>query len=234
MLNLTKEEHAKLIAQKRRLQRVISGFHELPENLRALVIRAVEKLPSPEDDPTNPYRRREPFLQNTSLTIEVPSGSVVVNDDLRHVPHFDVKSPSSINYGAGMDDWARLYARSRSVAYAFVGNTCPRMVRRPDGSLIIVSLDYDEDTEDPILELGEEIVASITTDLWAVMLVDAQLWTTHGGTLPGTSDNGPALVDVTPGTYQWTVFSHHDHFDMDVDGRIVYAELTLIDPTTEP
>jgi hypothetical protein len=37
------------------------------------------------------------------------------------------------------------------------------------------------------------------------------------------------LIDVTPGKYRWTVYSHSESFDSDVTDRVVFAKLELIE-----
>lgn len=185
-------------------------------------------------DPESYYARQPAFTRNTVVEIDVPSGKLIAADDLRRVEHFDVDPALSINTGFGMDAYAALLAEQRNTAYAFVGNTSPTVTRQPDGSLEVVSLDYNEQTDEPVFIADEHPIAKICTDLWATMLTDYQNWLDHGGSDISAGGQASAIqkftvIEVPPGKYRWTVFSHNDSFDMDAEGRITYARLEPID-----
>jgi hypothetical protein len=183
----------------------------------------------------NFYDERAPFVGTTVTEIAVLSGRLIASDDLRldSAPYFHISPPSSINYGAGLDEWTRLYAERAQTAYAFVGNTCPRITGRADGSLVVVSPGFDQETEAPVLIDDENVVANICTDHWAVMLADYDHWLSRGGPAAEIA-NEPyrlqkfSVIDVTPGLYRWTVFSNDDTFELDGEGRVEYARLELV------
>lgn len=183
-------------------------------------------------DPENFYAKQPAFTGNTVVEINVPSGKLIATDDLRRVEHFDIEPPLSINSGAGLDAYAALLAERSNTAYAFVGNSCPTVTRQDDGSLIVAGLDWDDQADESVYEDGEKPVAKICTDLWATMLTDYQNWLDHGGQdisvpVPGSTFEA-TVIDVTPGKYRWTAYSHNDSFDMHAAGRIIYARLELI------
>jgi hypothetical protein len=175
-----------------------------------------------------------PFVGTTVVEIAILSGKLIAADDLRTTPYFKVEAPQSINYGAGTDAWARLYAEQAQVAYAFVGNSCPSITRQEDGSLVVVDPDFDDVIGQPVFASTETVVAEICTDLWAVMLADYEHWLRQGGpTVDALNsqyaiDNKFTVIDVTPGLYQWTVFSNDHGFDIHAAGRLEYARLELI------
>lgn len=178
----------------------------------------------------NFYARPEPFVGTTVVEIPVPSGKLIAADDLRAVPHFEVETTQSINYGAGLDAWTRRFAADAQVAQAFVGNTCPSITRQSNGRLVVVSAAWDEMTDQQQLIDGETIVASICTDVWSTMLTDYDHWLNHGGPTVDAANEPYALkkfslIDVEPGLYRWTVFSNDDSFDIDAIGRVEYAHL---------
>ena len=180
------------------------------------------------------YAIPAPFAGPTIVEIAVPSGKLLATDDLRRAPFFVVEATQSINYGAGLDAWAHRYAAEAQVAYAYVGNTCPSVTRLPDGSLVVVSPAWDDETDQPAPLEEEVVVASICTDLWATMLVDYEHWLKNDGpsvdVLNGgaTADGDYTVIDVAPGVYRWTAFSHSDSFDIDADGRVEYAKLEFL------
>jgi hypothetical protein len=176
------------------------------------------------------YSKPPEFLGNTVIEISVPSGRLIASDDLRSVKHFDIDPPMSINYGYGLDAWAKKMAEI-NVAYAFTGNTCPSVTRRPDGLIQVVTPAWSEGKTTFID--AEVVVAKICTDVWATMLTDYQNWLDHGGPEVAVANAEFAfdtctVFEVTPGKYRWTVYSHSDHFDRDSLERVTYAQLELI------
>lgn len=201
-----------------------SGDSERAAKAREALAEALQALGQP--------RRPDPFLGNTVVDINVPSGKLIMSDDLRAVEKYRVEMRESINYGRGCDLYARDHAEQVNVAYASVGNTCPTITVNADGVIKFVNPDYD-DTDSAILEEGETNVGWICTDLWAVMAVDYQQWLDDGGK-PVDEANAEyavqsfTVLDVEPGKYRWTVYSHSDNFDRDADGRVLFAELEKI------
>ncbi len=184
-----------------------------------------------------PYDKLPAFYENTVVELSVPSGKLIVADNLRGKDggFFDLEPEMSINYGRGLDAWARDYAEKKNMGYAFVGNTCPSIVRRKDGVLEVVTGGWDEETDTEIPKHGpdDEVVAGICTDLWATMITDYQHWLDNGGSEVEKANEGYSLekyqlIDVESGQYRWTIFSHNDKFDTWDNGRLVFAELELI------
>jgi hypothetical protein len=178
------------------------------------------------------YAPQERFSGTTVVEIAVPSGKLIASDDLRKGP-FDLEPQQSINYGIGTDAYSRLFAESRNIAYASVGNTDPRITKNADGLLQVMSPFWSEETG-VVFEESEEIVARICTAHWAVMLTDYDFWLACGGkTLEEANKEYKVqsyfLIDVTPGKYRWTVYSHSNFFDSDVTDRVVFAKLELIE-----
>ena len=185
---------------------------------------------------TSEIMRDQPkFYGETVIQINVPSGRIIAADNLGTTPYFDVDQRMSINHGFGMNDWTQQHAEQAQIALAFVGNSCPSITRQTNGSLVVVSLDFDEDTDEEIVVANEAVVATICTDLWWTMLTDYDHWLSHGG--PDVDEaNAPygvtkfTVIDVAPGLYQWTNYSNSDGFYRDESGRIEYARLDLIEP----
>lgn len=181
----------------------------------------------------NPLYDRPFFAGPTVVELSIPSGKVIISDDLRKPKHFDIESPLDL-YSDGLDEWARMFAGQVNVGYAFVGNTCPTVTRLSDGGICVVSGEYDEDTDVVALEDGETEIFTICTDHWAAMITDYQNWIDNGGPTIERANEGYGLqkfeiLDVTPGRYRWTAFSHSDSFDTHAVERNVYAQLELIE-----
>ncbi|MFJ2662624.1 hypothetical protein [Arthrobacter koreensis] len=166
-----------------------------------------------------------------SVEINVPSGRLIVADDLRSVPLFDIDTPYDRRGHMDLDALAEMQARDTNAAYVFVSNSCPSVVRKERGVLEVVTPDWGNEDE-PALALGETVVAEICTDLWATMMTDYQHWLDNGGPqIDISSDDGRfTLIDVPPGRYRWTMFAHVPGFEFHGEGRSTYARLELIEP----
>lgn len=165
-----------------------------------------------------------------SVEITVPSGRLIAADDLRSVPLFNIETPYDRRGHMDLDVLAEAQARDTNAAYVYVGNSSPSVLRKPDGSLEVVSPEYGDEDEG-LLHEGEVPVASICTDLWATMMTDYQHWLDQGG--PAVETDGSwskfTVIDVPAGRYRWTMYSHVPGFDMDAEGRTTYARLELIE-----
>lgn len=179
------------------------------------------------------YAKQPRFTGNTVVEIDVPSGRLIAADDLRSVEHFDVERPFCLESGVGMDAWARVFAEQANTAYAFVGNSSPLITRQTDGTIEVASPEWGDDPDVPELLDAEVVLAHISTEIWATMLTDYRNWVDHGGIAMetrhgGLGGTGFTALDVEPGKYRWTVFSHVDGFDMHAAGRVTYARLECI------
>jgi hypothetical protein len=181
------------------------------------------------------HEHKTPFAGPTVVELDIPSGKIIASDDLREPDHFDVEDENYIDGAFGWDLWAKDFATKANVGYSFVGNTSPVILVKPDGIFRVVKADYDdENVGRPPYEPDDTIIASICTDHWATMITDYQYWLDHGGkTVEELNEPYKFLVftvfDVTPGKYRWTVYSHSDGFKNHADGRVVYAQLELIE-----
>lgn len=186
-------------------------------------------------DPFYPPEYKPAFEGPTVVELSIPSGKIIASDDLREPKHFDVEDDLYIDGAFGCDAWAKKFAERANVGYAFVGNTSPSITVKPDGVFRVVNGEYDEEDEDENpFEPDETVVAEICTDHWATMITDYQYWLDHGGKSIEKANEGYSLqaftvFDVTPGKYRWTVYSHSDGFKNHSDGRVVYAQLELIE-----
>ena len=173
----------------------------------------------------------EPFYGDTVIEIDVPSGYLVIRDAL--TPVFTPAAVGSMRQGLETHQAAMDYAEDCNVASAFVGNSCPQIVQRKDGSYLVVSPEQREDGDfGNIYEDGEERIFSVITDSWSVELSDYGNWLDHGG--KRLDEFSPDLLPVPPGRYRWVASCHKtgwSHYDFP---RAEFATLTLIEPTVTP
>lgn len=181
------------------------------------------------------------FNENTIVELDFPSGKVITADSLfDFVPDANFDDSFNFNSGFGMDKYSRAIAKERDLGYVFVGNSCPSINRQKDGSFKIVReafAENDQGDDEPVYEDGEEKVATIITNLWAVSMIDYDKWLAYGGediaqnppNLHGShSDGYYSVFDVTPGKYRLTIYSNSESFDRDAE-RTEYAKLELIE-----
>ena len=112
----------------------------------------------------------------TEFELNVPSGKIVVDDDLR--TWFPVDEDYDVNGMVGCH-LSSLAAAKVGMAYGFVGNTCPHVYRNGDDKFVIGN--YREEVwdnekkeyfENPDGCPWGEDVASICTDLWWYSIAD--------------------------------------------------------------
>jgi hypothetical protein len=157
------------------------------------------------------------------ITLEVPSGKVIVTDDLRPVYNWDDAEMASYNSALGQYQATGAMAAA-GCAYGPVGNSCPGFYRTGGDTYVIASLAYDEETDKEVLPAGWELLAGIVTDLWAYSVADFGDWVDKNGD-PAT----PAVVvDLPRGTYQFTHHSGERSFNHDAEGTVVFAHIQRI------
>ena len=155
--------------------------------------------------------------------IDIPSGKIVMDDDLRHYTPEEVQKKADsadIMTEGGTIEYIEAY-REGGLGIFFVGNTCPSVYRCGENKLLVGNLGTDEDDESNTLTKADleivehdldgdtESVASICTDLWWVSLMD------HDRFMEACKKVGDDpeevlghwtrnVVNVTPGRYRVT------------------------------
>ena len=149
--------------------------------------------------------------------LPVPSGKIIVTDDLR--PVYDWAEDEMASYNSALGQKQAISAMAyEGCAYGPVGNTCPSLYQTGDDSYVIASLAYDEDTDGEILPEGWTELAGIITDLWAYSIADYDAWRARGGDeekLRGMY----AVVEVPPGVYVFTYHGGERTFSRDPVGK---------------
>lgn len=179
----------------------------------------------------------------TRVTIPVPSGRLVMGDllnmDLTLPPEVEkLDINASMNRVAWTLAWGEL-----GVAWAHLGNTCPSLHRRPDGTLMV---GWAPDSEGPgdgdvipdpfgWIPPGWTELGNVSTDVWSYTMMDLEAYLAHGG--KETTRWGGALttVDMEPGDYEFTNFTHLRSFDsppggfhQQPDGSVVFTEVRRV------
>lgn len=182
----------------------------------------------------------------TSILLEVPSGILVVDDDLRDIYDWCERDDEGYRRDPeGLKDYNSLLGQAQVIelmaekgcAYGPVGNSCPKLYQTGEGTYVIANDGYlihnegleDDDYED-IPVPGEEL-AMICTDLWAYSIADYDDYVAKGG-IPRTvasPRNGPDFVEVPPGTYRFTHHTTEANFDpWKHDAPTYFAHITRI------
>jgi hypothetical protein len=159
----------------------------------------------------------------TVVTLRVPSGQVIVTDDLRPVYDWDGDSVADYNTALGQHQAIEAMA-AQGCAYGPVGNSCPGLYRTGPDRYVIASPGWDGDGDEEIIPEGWERLASVITDLWAYSVADYGDWVARGGD-PAGLDWADTVVDVTPGTYRFTHHTGEASFDRDAPGTVIFADI---------
>lgn len=160
----------------------------------------------------------------TTITLQVPSGKIVVTDDLRSFYPIDDEGFASYNTALGQAQ--EIEARAKAgLAYGPVGNSCPKLYRMAEDHYVIASPGYDDEDEPLIPEDCE--LASICTDLWAYSIADHDDWVAKGGD-PGDMNWTESIVEIPPGTYQFVHYTGMKDFDHHASGTLTFADVRKI------
>ncbi len=168
--------------------------------------------------------------------LNVPSGKLVVANDLRKLFPLAEDADFDVNTNLGCRQTASAYA-AIGLSHAFVGNTCPGVFRCKNGTYKIASEPSEDrwDNEkkeyvllDPKPEFDGERVAGICTDLWWYSICDHDEFTRRCKRFkPRKRDFGIKIVDVEPGVYR---FRHNDWKEDDASGETIYTWFEWIRP----
>lgn len=178
-----------------------------------------------------PYKDGFPPIE---VTLEVPSGEILLFNDLREFYENEGKDPYfDINTNAGIKDYCEYIAKLGMVSH-FVGNTCPDVVQVSPERLEIGNFRCEHEDgcklpECPMPSCNRPTeIGSICTDLWWYCAVDRSEFEKRIGKTTEQyqkeyNDTGawPQIVraKVTPGTYK-AVGQYH----IDSDKLFSYIE----------
>ncbi|WP_328372988.1 hypothetical protein OG800_49460 (plasmid) [Streptomyces sp. NBC_00445] len=160
----------------------------------------------------------------TEITLSVPSGKIIVTDNLRPIYRVDVDAFACYNSTLGQAQVVEAMA-AIGCAYGPVGNTCPGLYRTGPDSYVIAKPRHD-DHDNPSLP-EEACLATICTNLWAYSIADFEHWKARGGD-PDKLGWSETIVDVPPGTYRFIHHSGERGFDRDGPDTVIFAHIELI------
>lgn len=162
----------------------------------------------------------------TEITLHVPSGKIIVADDLRPIyDGFNDTEFASYNSIFGQAQVVRAMA-DLGCAYGPVGNSCPGLYRTGKDTYIIASPRLDDNDVSSLPE--EDCQATIITDLWAYSIADYEDWKSKGGD-PASLDWSRTVMSVKPGTYKFTHHTGERDFDRDADDTVIFAHVERIE-----
>ncbi|MER0477075.1 hypothetical protein ABR737_01650 [Streptomyces sp. Edi2] len=163
----------------------------------------------------------------TEITIDVPSGKLLVTDDLRPVYNWDDDTMASYESALGKAQAVKAMA-AIGCAFGPASNCGLGLYRTGPDSYIIASPRAD-DEDNPSLPESTRL-AGICTDLWAYSIADFQAWKSRGGD-PANLGWSDTVVDVPPGTYQFVHHSGERGFDLDAAETVTFAHVQRISPS---
>lgn len=161
----------------------------------------------------------------TVIRLEVPSGAMLVSDSLRRVYDWtEADGVTDYNALIGQAQATQVMA-AKGCAYGAVGNSCPGLWLTGGDNYVIASLPYTEDDTEVVPD-GWQQVAFIITDLWAYSIADYDDFTAKGGKTEEIRGHW-TIVNVTPGTYEFTCHTSERTFDRDAD-LVVFTDIKRV------
>lgn len=163
----------------------------------------------------------------TVITLAVPSGKIIVTDDLRPIyDGFDPEGFASYNTSKGQAQVVEAMA-AIGCAFGSVGNSRPGLYQTGEGRYVIGNPEYTEEEELVGDLVGAKDLASICTDLWAYSVADYEDWQAKGGD-PEQLGWTDSIVEVPAGTYQFTHHTGEKGFDNYAAGTVIFAHIERI------
>lgn len=153
----------------------------------------------------------------TEITLRVPSGKIIVTDDLRPFYNgFDHDHFASYNSALGQAQVVESMAKL-GCAFGPVGNSCPGLYkeRRRDHYIIASGMSS-----------RRKELAGIITDLWAYSIADFEDWKSKGGD-PDKMGWTESVVEIRPGTYRFTHHTGERGFNHDAS-KVIFAHIERI------
>lgn len=164
----------------------------------------------------------------TTITLAVPSGKIIISDDLR--PTYKIEDREdwlTINSSSGMQRQGLAFAEI-GCAWGFVGNSSPGLYRTGEHTYVIASPDYDEETDEVTGPLAAiKPLAAICTDTWAYCIADYGDFLARGGA-GHTSWHARDVVEIPAGTYEFTTYSGKAGFECHGDGTVIFADIRRV------
>lgn len=162
----------------------------------------------------------------TKITLAVPSGKLLVSDDLRPVYNWSREDLACYNTTLGQAQAIEAMA-AIGCAYGPASNCSLGLYRTGQDRYIVASPSIDFDNDEVQSPPEETRMAHICTDLWAYSIADFEHWRSNGGD-PESLDWGDTVVTVPPGVYQFTHHSGERSFDADSGETVVFADIERI------
>ncbi|MFI5986825.1 hypothetical protein ACIBEA_38935 [Streptomyces sp. NPDC051555] len=160
----------------------------------------------------------------TTVTIEVPSGKLLVSDSLRSVFSIDHDAFTSLDSARGQAQVIEAMA-ALGCAFGPATNCDLGLFRTGPDTYIMARPEWDEDDTPSLADSSR--MASVCTDLWAYSCADFEHWQARGGD-PADLDWSDTVVDVAPGTYRFVQHSGERGFDFDGPGTVIFAHVDRI------
>lgn len=160
---------------------------------------------------------------NTVFELNVPSGRIVAENDLRDI--FPVDTDHNVNLTIGQHLTTMDYA-AVGLAHGFVGNSCPSLYWDADAHTLRIGNAAHWDAEEGAESAWGEEVGGICTDLWWYSLADLEEVQRHAKHYKVNVNIADLqIIEVPPGVYQFRHLHWPDTEDAESNGGFeLFAE----------
>ncbi|MEU4229370.1 hypothetical protein AB0F17_34180 [Nonomuraea sp. NPDC026600] len=164
-----------------------------------------------------------PFPDGVTMTItlQVPSGKLLIADDLRGVYKYDDTGMASLNTALGKSQAVKAMAEL-GCAYGPALNCHLGLYPTGDGTYVIATPAYTEDDHPRFPDSAD--LANICTELWAFCMADFDDWRSRGGD-PSTLDWSDTVVNVPAGAYKVTYHGAERVFEPESKDDVIWAHI---------
>lgn len=155
----------------------------------------------------------------TEFFLDVPSGKLVVGNDMRDIFEISAQREQSFfSYNTALGQHQYMCEMAAiGCAYGVVGNSSPGVYKVDEGHYQVANFDEDD---------SREPLTHVITDLWAYCMTDLDRYTRLGGKLDEPYKER-TVIDVPSGLYMFTHHTGEASFDWDSEYPVIYTDIEL-------
>jgi hypothetical protein len=165
----------------------------------------------------------------TTIRLNVPSGKIVINDDLRPVyDGYDDTHRKFADYTSdlGVAQVIEEFAK-QGCAFGFVGDAWPDLFQTGEGEYVLANCGWDEELDGPRTPEGWTRLAGVDGAIWSYSIADFGDWVARGGDVKNL-DEDAEIVRIPTGTYEFTYHGGERGFDRHAAGTVIFTHIKKV------
>jgi hypothetical protein len=163
----------------------------------------------------------------TTIRLNVPSGKLVINDDLRPVyDGYGREGFADYTSNLGVAQVVEEFAK-QGCAFGFVGDAWPDLFQTGDGEYVLANCGWDEELDGPRTPEGWTRLAGVDGAVWSYSIADFGDWVARGGDVKNL-DEDAEIVRIPAGVYEFTYHGGEKGFDRHAAGTVIFTHIKKV------